>query len=184
MDDMPFFLNSGGGITLSGGEPTYQAGFLASFLPLCREAGLHVALETCGHVAYEVFGPLLPLVDLILYDIKAVDSALHRKLTGIDNELILGNVERVLEEHASKVIVRVPLTPDLTATDKNLNDIASFLGRHSISEVTLLPYHRMGEGKLDKIESPLRPLHLAELTDRDLKRVSILFRNAGIQAIV
>jgi pyruvate formate lyase activating enzyme len=179
--DMPFFSSSGGGITLSGGEPTYQAAFLAGFLRLCRERGLHVALETCGHVSRGALEQLLPLVDLILYDIKAVNSALHLKLTGVNNELILANLERVLADHRSKVMIRVPLIPALTATARNLLDIARLLKRHHIRQVVVLPYHSMGEGKLEKMNGVLKPLHLPAITEQELTTASSIFRSEGIQ---
>lgn len=183
-DDMPFFVSSGGGITLSGGEPTYQDGFLASFLRLCREEGVHVVLETCGYVASDRLEAIVPLVDLILYDLKAVDSARHRDMTGRDNGTILENLSSLLKQDASKVRVRVPLIPALTATSTNLEDIARFLKRHDVAEVTLLPYHRMGEGKLDKIESALKPLHLTEVSAEDLASISAVFQNDGIEAVI
>ncbi len=179
--DMPFFVASGGGITLSGGEPTYQAEFLSGFLSLCREKGVHVALETCGYVAFDNLEPLLPLVDLVLYDIKAIDPFLHLAWTGKDNAPILENLRRILYEDASKVSVRVPLVPGLTATDRNLTDIIYFLKRHKVARVTLLPYHKMGEGKLEKIDSPLRPLNLTAFSESDLLSICDLFNREGIE---
>lgn len=179
--DMLFFSSSGGGITLSGGEPTYQAEFLAGFLPLCKERGLHVALETCGHVSWEALEQLLPLVDLVLYDIKAVDSALHLKLTGVSNELVLANLERALDEYRSKVAIRVPLIPGLTATVRNLADIARLLKKRDIREVSVLPYHKMGEGKLDKIGSVLKPLSCTAFTEHELTAASCVFLREGIR---
>jgi len=183
MDDMPFFVASGGGITLSGGEPTYQAEFLADFLPLCNEHGVHVALETCGYVAHERLGSLLPFLDLILYDLKAVDPRLHRDLTGRDSDVILRNLEWLLNKDMCRIGVRVPLVPGLTLTDRNLQDIIGFLKTQGVSEVTLVPYHRMGEGKLGKIDSALQPLHPGEISEQDLADASALFRVNGIDVV-
>lgn len=183
MSDMPFFVSSGGGITLSGGEPTCQADFLTSFLPLCKEKELHIALETCGCFVYEELEPLLSCVDLILYDIKAIDPVLHQKLTGRSNKTILENLGKLLKKDECAVQVRVPLIPTLTATDENLKAILVFLKEHNITEVSLLPYHKMGESKLEGIDSPLRPLNLARMSEQDLMSISALFRNAGIEAL-
>ncbi len=183
LDDMPFFLSSGGGITLSGGEPAYQAEFLASFLPLCRDRGVHIALETCGYVARAKLQALLPLVDLVLFDIKAINSALHRNLTGKGNEIILDNLKMILKEDALKLRVRVPLIPSLTTTDENVRDIIRFLEESKIVEVTLLPYHRMGESKLEKVDSRLKPLGLTGMSAGDLANISALFQNAGIDVV-
>ena len=183
LDDMPFFESSGGGITLSGGEPTYQAEFLASFLPLCRDRGVHITLETCGYVARAKLQALLPLVDLVLFDIKAINSALHRDLTGKGNEIILDNLKMILKEDALKLRVRVPLIPSLTTTDENVRDIIRFLEESKIVEVALLPYHRMGESKLEKVDSRLKPLGLTGMSAEDLANISTLFQNAGIDVV-
>ena len=180
--DTAFFNTSGGGITLSGGEPANQHEFLAAFVPLAKEKGLHIAMETCGYAPYENLKAIIPFLDLILYDIKAVDRVLHKQLTGQDNEIILGNFDRLLGAKA-EIIVRVPLIPKLTATKKNLEDICLFLKEHGIMKVNLLPYHKMGEAKLGKIDSPLKPLNLTKLNDGELANVSTLFQNAGIEAI-
>jgi len=183
MDDLPFFVASGGGITLSGGEPTCQAEFLSEFLPLCKEQGLNVAMETCGYVAYQKLEPLLPFLDLVLYDVKAVDPALHRRLTGKDNAVILKNLVRLLEKQRCRIRVRVPLVPGMTSTDRNLRDIIGFLKKHRVDEVSLVPYHRMGESKLEKIDSPLKPLNLAGADDRDMEAAAGLFRVSGIEVL-
>jgi len=180
--DRAFFDSSGGGITLSGGEPTSQHEFLTTFLPLAKERGLHVAMETCGYAPSERLEAIIPFLDLILYDIKAVDSSLHKRLTGHDNEVILGNFDRLLRARA-EITVRVPLIPGLTATNKNLKDICLFLKSRGIMKVNLLPYHKMGEGKLEKIDSPLRPLNLGGLNEGELADITSLFQDAGIEAI-
>ena len=180
---MPFFVSSGGGITLSGGEPTYQAEFLASFLPLCRDRGVDIALETCGYVARAKLQALLPLVDLVLFDIKAINSGLHRNLRGKGNEIILDNLKMILKEDALKLRVRVPLIPSLTTTDDNVRDIIRFLEESKIVEVTLLAYHRMGESKLEKVDSGLKPLGLTGMSAEDLANISALFQNAGIDVV-
>ncbi len=182
-DDLPFFAASGGGITLSGGEPTCQTDFLAGFLPLCKEQGLSIALETCGYVAYRRLEPLLLFLDLVLYDIKAVDPALHLRLTGRDNAVILGNLARLTEQERSRITIRVPLVPGMTSTERNLGDIIGLLKTHRVSEVSLVPYHRMGESKLDKIDSPLKPLNIAGADERDVEAAAALFRGSGIHVL-
>ena len=183
LDDMPFFVSSDGGITLSGGEPTYQAEFLTSFLPLCRDRGVRIALETCGYVARAKLQAPLPLVDLVLFDSKAINSALHRNLTGKGNEIILDNLKMILKEDALKLRVRVPLIPSLTTTDETVRDIIRFLRESKIVEVMLLPYHGMGESKLEKVASRLKPLGLTEMSAEDLVNISTLFQNVGIDVV-
>ncbi|HAZ32074.1 MAG TPA: glycyl-radical enzyme activating protein [Dehalococcoidia bacterium] len=177
--DVAFFDASGGGITLSGGEPTYQLEFLTAFLPLAKGERLHIAMETCGYVSYEKLRTIIPFLNLILYDIKAIDSALHRRLTRRSNATILENLKRLLYNGVA-VQVRVPLIPCLTATEDNLRDIALFLRDQGINEVDLLPYHKMGESKLERIDSPLRPLNLSTLDDGEVTSISALFQDAGL----
>ena len=183
LDDMPFLVSSDGGITLSGGEPTYQAEFLTSFLPLCRDRGVRIALESCGFVSRAKLQAILPVVDLVLFNIKAINSALHRNLTGKGNEIILDNLKMILKEDALKLRVRVPLIPSLTTTDENVRDIIRFLKESRIVEVTLLPYHGMGESKLEKVDSRLKLLDLSEMSAEDLVNISTLFQNAGIDVV-
>ena len=95
--DRPFYEDSGGGVTLSGGEPLLQIDFVEEFCSGCREEGLSVAVETCGAVPFDSFRRILPFVDLILYDVKAIDPQLHKAWTGSSNELILSNLERLRE---------------------------------------------------------------------------------------
>lgn len=178
--DIAFFNSSGGGITLSGGEPTYQIEFLANFLPLAKQEGLHIAVETCGYIPYEKLKSIIPLVDLILYDIKTINPVLHKKLTGQYNEIILKNFDQLLGGGV-EILVRIPLIPSLTATEKNLEDIANFLKDRNIQRVNLLPYHKMGEVKLKKIDSILRPLRLKPLNNWD--KLAQKFKFLGIKVI-
>lgn len=180
--DVAFFDTSGGGITLSGGEPTTQLEFLAAFLPLAKKKGLHIAMETCGYTPYDRLKAIVPFLDLILYDIKAVDSSLHKRLTGHDNEIILENFDRLLRAKA-EIVVRVPLIPRLTATKRHLQDVCLFLKHRGITQVNLLPYHKMGEAKLERIDSPLKALNLARLDEGRLASISSLFERAGIEAL-
>jgi pyruvate formate lyase activating enzyme len=155
--DQAFYQASGGGITASGGEPAMQMEFLCAFLRRCKEDGLHTALETCGWVAWEALTDVLPFCDLVLYDVKAIDPALHRQLTGQDNARILENLRRLVASGVA-LIPRVPLIPTLTATAGNLKDIARFLRDLGLAVVHLLPYHRLGEAKLARLDSPLPSL--------------------------
>ena len=90
--DISYYKNSGGGVTFSGGEPTMQPRFLLACLKKCKEIGIHTALDTCGLVKWPIFDEILPYVDLLLYDIKDMDSEKHKQLTGVGNELILENL--------------------------------------------------------------------------------------------
>ena len=165
--DRPFYEDSGGGVTLSGGEPLLQIDFLEGFCSRCREEGLSVAVETCGAVPFDSFRSILPFVDLILYDVKAIDPSLHKAWTGSKNESILSNLER-LRRSDVPVIPRVPIVPSYTALPSNLKQIAAHL-EGSFPEVHLLPYHRWGESKRELIDSPQPSLHLDPPSEDDME---------------
>ena len=156
-------------LLFSGGEPLLQIDFVEEFCSGCREEGLSVAVETCGAVPFDSFRRILPFVDLILYDVKAVDPERHKAWTGSSNQLILSNLES-LRESGIRVIPRVPIVPSYTAQASNLSQIASHL-EGSFQEVHLLPYHRWGESKRDLIDSPQPTLQLDPPTDEEMEAV-------------
>ena len=148
--DLPFYQNSGGGITLSGGEPLRQPAFTAALLGAAKAAGLHTAVETCGEAPFATFRRLLPLVDLWLYDYKETDPARHREFTGVDNARILGNLRR-LHAAGGRVRLRCALVPGLNARAEHFAGIAAIARElPQLEGVELMPYHRLGEGKADR----------------------------------
>jgi len=148
--DVSFYAASGGGITLSGGEPVLQAAFLGDFLPLAREAGLHVVLETCGEYPFEQLEPLLPHIDLVLFDVKVIDPVRHRRLTGRGNEQILANL-RDLVARGTPVEVRMPVIPERNTDPENAEATAKFLAKIGVDQLTLLPYNHLWEAKLPRL---------------------------------
>lgn len=143
--DRMYFEKSGGGVTFSGGEAMLQPDFLEALLKGCKADSIHTAVDTAGCVPREVFDRILPYTDLFLYDIKAADPALHKKLTGAENTLILKNLRYILEKGAH-VLVRVPCVPGGNWDD--LPNIAALLSAYSgLDGVELLAYHRLGESK-------------------------------------
>ena len=144
MTDIPYFQRSGGGVTFSGGECMLQIDLLEAVCRMCKKEGIHVAIDTAGCVPYERFERIADIADLYLYDIKALDSAAHQKLTGADNGLILENLDRLLKA-GRRVWVRVPCVPG--ANDDQMFLIAAWLEGKPVEKVELLPYHRLGGGK-------------------------------------
>jgi len=143
MRDAPFY-REGGGLTLTGGEPTLQPAFAEAVLRLAREQFVHTAMETCGHVPWPVFERLLPYLDLVLYDIKHMDSQCHLEGTGVGNQQILDNARRIAAS-GQTMIVRVPLIPGFNTGLDNLYRICQFAQELGIQEIHLLPYHRLGQ---------------------------------------
>ena len=177
--DRPFYEQSGGGVTVSGGEPTLQFDFLLTFLQAAREAGLNTVIETCGAFAWSKFVKLLPHLDIVYFDLKVIDESEHKRLTGTGNKRILANARR-LAGSAANVVFRVPLVRGMTATEKNVSDLIELLGELGQGEVHLLPYHKMGESKLQRIDCALEPLGLEALTDEEVAEIRGRFEAAGL----
>lgn len=147
--DLPFYRNSGGGATFSGGEPFMQPEFLEELLLRCGAAGIHTAVETCGYVPAETLLRLAPLVGLFLYDVKVMDPRLHVRYTGVSNEAILQNLRHLAERDAGKVTLRVPLVPGCTDARENLSSIAAMCADLGITRIELMPYHELGRDKYE-----------------------------------
>lgn len=156
LPDVPFYAASGGGVTLTGGEPLAQPDFALALAQAARNAGIHVALDTSGHAPWETLARFLPAVDLFLYDFKAADPARHRELTGVDNTLILANLEK-LAAAGAPIFLRCPLVPGVNDDAPHLEAIAALAERlPAIGEVTLEPYHPVGLEKYRKFgKTPL-----------------------------
>ena len=145
LTDEPYFKQSGGGVTFTGGEPMLQLEFLLEILKRCKNRGIHTAVDTAGAVDFTNFEKILPYCDLFLYDIKAADNDLHKKLTGVTNIQILENLTRLSSLENTQIWVRVPVIPNANVDD--MSDIAKFLRPFNIQKCELMPYHKLGEGK-------------------------------------
>jgi pyruvate formate lyase activating enzyme len=162
--DKKFYEKSGGGVTLSGGEPTAQAEFSLNILRRCKEEGLHTALETCGYASWQTMQKLLPYLDLVLYDIKCMDAEKHRQATGMSNDVILNNAKRI-SECKPMMVVRVPLIPGFNDSPEEIRKIAEFVKTElGPIEVHLLPYNKLGEGKSNRLDK--EGVHL-EMQNKD-----------------
>ncbi len=177
--DRPFYEQSGGGVTVSGGEPTVQFDFLLEFLQAAKQANLNTVIETCGAFAWSKFEELLPYLDIIYFDLKAAGRDDHKRLTGVDNERILANA-RKLAESGKEVVFRIPLVPEMTATDENVAGLIGLLKELGQQEVHLLPYHKMGESKLQRIESTQEELGVEPMSEECIAEIRARFEAAGL----
>jgi len=149
--DVLFYDQSGGGVTLSGGEPLAQAEFSLEILTACRARRIHTAVDTSGYGPTEVVEAFAKLTDLFLYDLKVMDSARHEAGTGVANEQILANA-RLLDALGARMWVRVPLIPGVNDDVENLAAIGRLVrDLRSVEAVQVLPYHRAGEAKLERL---------------------------------
>ena len=149
--DKSFYESSGGGVTFSGGECMLQADFLREILRMCKENGIHTAVDTAGDVPWGAFEKVIPYTDLFLYDVKAATESLHTEGTGVSNTRILENLARLSAETKAEIIVRVPVIGGYNDTAEEMAKIAAVLKPLRIRSVELLPYHAMGEHKYEAI---------------------------------
>jgi pyruvate formate lyase activating enzyme len=169
MKDLAFYQESGGGVTISGGEPLSQGKFVRALLTELKRHGVHTAVETSGFGARKTFAALLPVVDLFLFDIKAVEPQKHLQLTGVSNQRILSHLDYLLRHEAS-VELRCPLIPGINDSDADLAALAQLIAAHpSLTAVTLLPYHNTGNEKYTRysLTNPLPGLKSADQPERD-----------------
>ena len=151
LKDRNYYYRSGGGVTLSGGEVLFQADFTVALLKTFKKNGLHTAIESAGFSEFETIQRIFPYLDLYLMDIKHIDDVKHRTYTGQSNKIILENARRIADS-GMQLIIRVPVIPGFNETEEEIRQIAEFtqsLG--TVHELHLLPYHRLGQDKYEKL---------------------------------
>ncbi len=152
--DKPFFEESGGGLTLSGGEPLMQPAFAVNLLKLASENGIHTALDTSGYAVSETFRQVAHHTDLILFDLKIADTNAHKQHTGQGNALILENL-RWLSNSSKRFFIRIPLIPDITDTARNIEGLYQIIKTLGFVErIDLLPFHQLGKSKYERLGLP------------------------------
>jgi pyruvate formate lyase activating enzyme len=158
LGDRVLYETSGGGVTFSGGEPTIHMEYLGEAAASLKKEGVHVALQTCGHFDMDRFRErLLPVVDTVYFDLKLIDPEAHRRYTGRPNRRILDNFQTLIREPALSVVATVPLVPRITATDRNIEEIVTFLIRSHCHRFELRPYHPGGRQKRAALGLPPVP---------------------------
>ncbi|MFO8113345.1 MAG: glycyl-radical enzyme activating protein [Desulfosalsimonadaceae bacterium] len=183
--DRPFYDNSGGGLALSGGEPTFYADFTRSLLRAAKQRGIHTCLDTNGFCTWPVLCSITKYVDIVLFDLKHIDRLPHRQLTGVDNAMILENLVR-LSGTGKEIWVRIPVVPGFNdAVDCHLR-MAAFLSGlpGNIRRVDLLPYHNWCQDKYDwlGIEWPMAAVEA--LNPSQLETTADIYRESGFEATV
>lgn len=151
--DEIFYWRSGGGVTISGGEPLLQSSFVRKVLKACKERGLHTALDTCGYSPWPLMEAVLEYVDLVLFDIKHMDAKAHKEATGVSNALPLENLRKIPNQ--KKVWLRIPLIPGYNDSEENLKNVSE-LGREIGAErISILPFNKFGDGKYVNLGRPI-----------------------------
>ena len=178
--DAPFFASSGGGVTLSGGEPARQPDFSYNFLLACQKLGIHTAMETTGYARSEVMQRLASVTDLLLFDVKLVDSAAHKKYAGVPNELILENL-KMLAAEGHDIQVRVPCIPGINDSAGQIRDTAQLVAGAGIKRVALLPYNSAAGAKYDWIGASYELAELASQSKEYMQELAGICHAAGLE---
>lgn len=182
--DIPFYENSDGGITLSGGEPMFQHEFALAILKQCKAEGLHTAIDTSGQASWHIYERALPYVDLVLYDFKHIDPVAHKKYTGVSNKLILDNLAR-MGESGVPIEIRMPIIPGVNDAKDDIVDAANFFKTiHNITWVQLLPYHRLGESKYQRLEQEYKLSDLQPPSKEQMNEIAEWIRLYGLEVHV
>jgi pyruvate formate lyase activating enzyme len=178
--DTPYYRRSGGGVTLSGGEPTMQPEFSKTILRRCKNIYIHTAMETCGYMRWETLNDLLEYLDLLYLDIKHMDDSVHKRMTGVSNRVILQNAKKA--SALCKMIVRIPVVPGLNDSDENIRDTAEFargLGKN-LQRIELLPYHGLGVETYRQLGRVYSLKDVRPLDDGGIERLTRIVESCGL----
>ncbi|MFT4106373.1 MAG: glycyl-radical enzyme activating protein [Lacrimispora sp.] len=181
--DATTYRRSGGGITLSGGEPLVQHGFAAELLKACKAQGWNTAIETTGIGTEEAIETVIPYVDTVLLDIKHMDGEQHKKFTGADNESVKKNAPRICQ--ISNTVIRIPVVPGFNFSAEAIKDIAEYAKTlMGIRIIHLLPYHSFGENKYGLLGQDYELKDIKPLRSEDLEESKKIVESLGFQCII
>ncbi|MEW5784570.1 MAG: glycyl-radical enzyme activating protein [Bacillota bacterium] len=182
--DKPFYDCSGGGVTFSGGECLLQQEFIREAVSRLKERGLHVCIDTAGHISPALFRDAVRQADLVLYDLKLIDERRHRALTGVSNRLILENAAW-LEKAALPVWVRIPVIPNCTAAPENMAAAARFIKRSmgSVERIDLLGYNDLCAGDYERLRQEYSLKDTARVSESDMEQYRAILAESGVTEI-
>jgi pyruvate formate lyase activating enzyme len=184
LKDRVFYEESGGGVTISGGEPLMQPRFLVGLLASCRTQGIHTAVDTCGYAPPADLLAAAPLADLFLYDLKLMDDAGHRRYTGASNATVLDNLRALGRVH-DRIWIRVPIIPGVNDDAENLEAAARLAASiPGVRQVNLLPYHEAGAYKSPRLGKPYRLGVAAPAAPASMNEAAARFRAAGLNVMI
>lgn len=182
--DKMFYQSSGGGVTVSGGEPLLYASVVKSIFELCKGEDISTCIETSGFAAADSLLSVLPVTDYILFDLKHMNSAIHLQYTGQSNDLILQNAKLAVSNGAD-VLFRMPLIPSVNDTEENIRETADFIKSIQTSpKIQLMPYHRMGESKYKALDKPNLLSSLKVMGPDELEAVKQRYMDYGVDCSI
>jgi len=176
--DQAFYKNSGGGVTLSGGEPLMQPEFSKSIFRGLKEENVNTAMETSGFCPQAVFRDVIQDVDMILFDVKHTDPVMHKKYTGVSNEIILENL-RICVALGKVTVIRIPLIPNFNDDDKNICAIINLAKMENISCIHLMPFHQFGQEKWHALNRKYLFENVKEADENRIRRIAEKLEAAG-----
>lgn len=182
LKDEAFYRNSGGGLTVSGGEAMAQAEFAACLFQAAKQAGLHTALDTTGYAPWKQIEPMLPLVDLILWDIKHLDAGEHKRTTGASNALILANLKKASK--TTDIWLRMPLIAGFNASEEHVKKLVDLGKRIDAQKISLLPYHEGGKSKCRQLGRAYPLPEAAAPAAEDIQHLKESIERQGIKATI
>lgn len=180
--DQVFYRYGGGGITVSGGEPLAQLQFVTEVLKECQGHGIHTALDTCGYSSWDILSQIAKYSDLILFDIKHMDSVKHTWGTGVSNELIIENARKLAK--VAKLRIRIPVIPGFNDSEEELREIASFVKSNGMRDVDLLPYHPFASAKYKMYLAKYEFANTKPPSEEHMQDVKTIFERYGLQATI
>ena len=182
--DKAFYDQSGGGVTYSGGEAALQADFFQEVTEILKTDSIHVTLDTSGHVPWSKLEPLIKAVDLVLYDIKAIDNEIHRRHTGADNLLILENARKIASMR-KEINFRLIIVPGVNDSDKEIEDRLRFVhGLGDAYRVDVLKYHRLGSGKYNRLGLSEPMANTPECSDESVENIVQKAKDMGLMVTI
>jgi pyruvate formate lyase activating enzyme len=183
--DIPFYEESGGGVTVSGGEPLSQPEFTLQLLKSLKEHGIHTALDTTGYAQYRFIEQVLPYTDLFLYDLKHMDSEQHKIVIGVNNKLILENAKKIATA-GGNMQIRIPVIPNFNDSEENIRETGEFcksLGK-ALTLIQLLPYHNLGVMKYQRIDDSKKVLEAPLHSDKKIRALKKILEDMGLPVTV
>lgn len=176
--DIIFYDESGGGVTFSGGEPFMQPSFLESLLKKCKERGIHTAIDTSGYAPLDVVKKIAPLTDLFLFDLKLGNPEEHKCYTGVNNSLILTNLQ-YLSQQGSNIILRIPIISGINDDIATIEELGILLRHYFFASICLLPYHLLGKGKYSSLKRSYRLKGVSSPSKERLEEIKRIFDSFG-----
>ncbi|MDR0838504.1 MAG: glycyl-radical enzyme activating protein [Oscillospiraceae bacterium] len=183
--DVPFFKRSGGGVTISGGECLYQPEYLLELLKRCKAEDIHTAVDTTGFAPWASIEPIIPYTDVFLYDLKNMDSDLHKQGTGVPNELILENAKKIAAA-GGKLMIRVPTMPLYNDSVESFDALGKFILElgDAVEVVQLLPYHNLGVVKWERLQRDHPAIEVTPPTDELMQARKKQLEDMGLNVII